>query len=131
MHHNVQLSHLIIICMHINHVIIFTFWCCKFGMTVGCWSCFQGLGWSWKDCSSASALVNIKSLSISPDPLAFPGPLVVSAEFTSKADITSPVKVRQCLFYYFKIYYYNLSVFSPGFQHFTTNIWVLSHLRTV
>lgn len=53
-----------------------------------------GLGWSWKDCSSGSALVNIKSLSISPDPLAFPGPLVVSAEFTSKADITSPVKAE-------------------------------------
>ncbi|XP_053399427.1 ganglioside GM2 activator-like [Mercenaria mercenaria] len=47
----------------------------------------------WEDCSSTAPLVNIKSLSITPDPLHFPGPLDVATEFTIKENLLAPLKV--------------------------------------
>ncbi|WAR00002.1 SAP3-like protein [Mya arenaria] len=52
----------------------------------------------WKDCGGKSALVNIKSLSISPDPLSFPGTLNVAADFLVKKALVKPLKADLTLY---------------------------------
>ncbi|XP_060603852.1 ganglioside GM2 activator-like [Ruditapes philippinarum] len=49
---------------------------------------------SWKDCSTSAPLVNVKSLSITPDPLQFPGNLVVSADVNVKQSLSQPLQVK-------------------------------------
>ena len=42
-------------------------------------------------------MVNINSLVVSPDPLAFPGPLDIAADFKIKSPLNQPLKVRVSL----------------------------------
>lgn len=51
-------------------------------------------GFSWKDCSTSPPIVNIKSLSVSPDPLAFPGTLTIQTDFALKKNIVAPLKAE-------------------------------------
>ncbi|KAL4230149.1 ML domain [Mactra antiquata] len=57
---------------------------------------------SWKDCSKPGSIVNIKSLSISPDPLSFPGPFDVATQFILKqslnASLNTALKVEKRIF---------------------------------
>ncbi|WAR00003.1 SAP3-like protein [Mya arenaria] len=47
---------------------------------------------SFKDCGGAGALVNINSLSITPDPVVFPGPLNVATDFKINSPLGQPLK---------------------------------------
>ncbi|KAH3834715.1 hypothetical protein DPMN_108050 [Dreissena polymorpha] len=49
-------------------------------------------GFSFKDCGGANAMVNIGSLSVTPDPISFPGPLNVAAVFKIKSDLNAPLQ---------------------------------------
>ncbi|XP_052237074.1 uncharacterized protein LOC127848573 isoform X2 [Dreissena polymorpha] len=48
-------------------------------------------GFSWKDCGSPSAAVNIQSLSLGPAQLKFPGPINVASVFTVKKLLSAPL----------------------------------------
>ena len=48
---------------------------------------------SWKDCGTEASMIAIKALSISPDPLSFPGPLDIATNFNIKKTVASPLKV--------------------------------------
>ncbi|KAH3834712.1 ganglioside GM2 activator-like isoform X1 [Dreissena polymorpha] len=68
----------------------------------------QRKGFSWKNCGQSSALVDIRSLSLSPDPLSLPGPVNVAAYFTVNRALNAPLKARltvykKILFTYIKV----------------------------
>ncbi|XP_045204312.2 ganglioside GM2 activator-like [Mercenaria mercenaria] len=46
---------------------------------------------SFQDCGGANAMININQVTVTPDPLAFPGPLNVMANFTINSDVGSPL----------------------------------------
>jgi len=52
---------------------------------------------TFKDCGGTDAVVNFNSLVLTPDPLAFPGPLNVAADFKIKSPLNQPLKVRVSL----------------------------------
>ncbi|KAL4229681.1 GM2 ganglioside activator [Mactra antiquata] len=46
---------------------------------------------NYRDCGGANAMININSVSVTPDPLAFPGPLNVATTFKINSDVGSPM----------------------------------------
>lgn len=51
------------------------------------------LGFSYNNCGEGDAVVNISSLSVTPDPLSFPGPVTVAADAQVKEELNQPLKV--------------------------------------
>jgi len=48
-------------------------------------------GFSFKDCGGANSLININSVMVTPDPLAFPGPLNIAAGFKINSNVGAPM----------------------------------------
>jgi len=48
---------------------------------------------SWSDCGSGSESIHVKSLSVSPDPIAIPGLLSLGFNITNAKDLSSPVSL--------------------------------------
>lgn len=46
---------------------------------------------SYKDCGGSNALININAVSVTPDPIVFPGPLNVMTNFRINSDVGSPM----------------------------------------
>lgn len=52
---------------------------------------------SYKDCGGGNALINIQSVSVTPDPLVFPGPLNVATNFRINNNVGPPLVVSSNL----------------------------------
>jgi len=52
------------------------------------------LGFSWSNCGSATDTIQVKSLTLSPDPIVIPGSVNVSLDATITADIEAPTELK-------------------------------------
>lgn len=58
--------------------------------------CLQIQGFDWKNCGSPDAPAVLKSLTVSPDPIAIPGELTASASGSTSVELSAPLSVSIC-----------------------------------
>ncbi|KAH3754201.1 ganglioside GM2 activator-like isoform X1 [Dreissena polymorpha] len=68
-------------------------------------------GFSWKDCGSPSAAVNIQSLSLGPAQLKFPGPINVASVFTVKKLLSAPLMGQVYVYKWILLFYIHVRTY--------------------